>query len=56
MVLHDLASDYLPRQIFKHPVARTRWLTSMIIATQEEKIRRIAVRSQPGQIVREILS
>jgi hypothetical protein len=27
------------------------WLTPIILATQEAKIRRIAVRSQPGQIV-----
>jgi hypothetical protein len=27
------------------------WLTSVILATQEAEIRRIAVRNQPGQIV-----
>jgi hypothetical protein len=31
-------------------------LTPVILATQEEEIMRIAVRSQPGQIVRETLS
>jgi hypothetical protein len=32
------------------------WLLPVILATQEAEIRRIAVRSQPGQIVRETLS
>jgi hypothetical protein len=32
------------------------WLTSVILATQEVKIRRMAVQSQPRQIVRETLS
>jgi hypothetical protein len=31
------------------------WLTPVIPATQEAAIRRIVVRSQPGQIVREII-
>jgi hypothetical protein len=32
------------------------WLTPVVLATQEVEIRRIEVRSQPGQIVSEILS
>jgi hypothetical protein len=32
------------------------WLTLVILATQEEQIRRITVQSQPGQIVCETLS
>jgi hypothetical protein len=32
------------------------WLTPVILATQEAEIRRITVRSQPGQIVQETLS
>jgi hypothetical protein len=32
------------------------WLTPAILATQEEEIRRTAVQSQPGQIVRKTLS
>jgi hypothetical protein len=32
------------------------WLTLVILATQEAEVRRIVVRSQPGQIVRETLS
>jgi hypothetical protein len=36
--------------------ARHQWLTPVILATQETEIRRITVRSQPGQIVYETLS
>jgi hypothetical protein len=36
--------------------ARCWWLTPVILATQEVEIRRITVRSQPGQIVHQILS
>jgi hypothetical protein len=36
--------------------AGCRWLTPVILATQEAEIRRIAVRGQPRQIVFEILS
>jgi hypothetical protein len=32
------------------------WLTPVILATQEAEIRKIAVRSQPRQIVHETLS
>jgi hypothetical protein len=32
-------------------LARCRWLKPVILATQETKIRRVAVQSQPGQIV-----
>jgi hypothetical protein len=31
--------------------ARCQWLTPVILASQEAEIRRITVRSQPGQIV-----
>jgi hypothetical protein len=37
-------------------VAGCQWFTPVILATQEAEIRRITVRSQPGQIVRETLS
>jgi hypothetical protein len=37
-------------------IARRWWLTPIILATQEAKVRKIAVQSQPGQIVRETLS
>jgi hypothetical protein len=42
----------------KKPVNRAKchWLTPVILATQEAEIRRIAVQSHPGQIVRETLS
>jgi hypothetical protein len=33
--------------------ARWQWLTSVILAPQVAEIRKIAVRSQPGQIVHE---
>jgi hypothetical protein len=33
-----------------------RWLTPIILPTQEAESRRIMVRSQPGQMVRETLS
>jgi hypothetical protein len=36
--------------------AGRRWLTSVILATQEAEIRRIVVRSQPRQIVHETVS
>jgi hypothetical protein len=36
-------------------IARRRWLTPIILATQEAEIWRIVVRSQPRQIVRETL-
>jgi hypothetical protein len=41
---------------FKKKPARHWWLTPIILATQEAEIRRIAVRTQPGQIVHEPLS
>jgi hypothetical protein len=37
-------------------LARCQWLKPVILATQEAEIRRIAVQSQPRQIVLEILS
>jgi predicted transcriptional regulator len=36
--------------------ARHRWLTPVILATQEAEIRRVEVRSQPGEIVHKTLS
>jgi hypothetical protein len=43
------------RQEFKKKSARRQWLTSIILATQETEIRRIAVQSQPGEIFQETL-
>jgi hypothetical protein len=37
-------------------MTRHRWLTPVILATQEEEIRRIVDQSQPRQITLEILS
>jgi hypothetical protein len=36
--------------------AGCQWPTAVILATQEAKIRKIAVQSQQGQIVRDTLS
>jgi hypothetical protein len=36
--------------------AGCRWFTSVTLATQEAEIRRIAVQSQPGQMVHKTLS
>jgi hypothetical protein len=45
------------KEIKKEILARCQWLTLVILATiQEAEIRRIAVQSQPRQIVRETLS
>jgi hypothetical protein len=41
--------------ILKFP-ARCQWLMLIILATQEAKIRKIAVQSHPWQMVRETLS
>jgi hypothetical protein len=40
----------------KKKKAECPWLTPIILATQEVKIRRISVCSQPGQIVHKTLS
>jgi hypothetical protein len=37
-------------------LSRGRWLTPVILATQEAEIRRIMAQSHPGQIVHETLS
>jgi hypothetical protein len=42
--------------IYKSRWARSQWLTSVILSTQEAEIRRILVESQPRQIVPKILS
>jgi hypothetical protein len=46
----------LPQETKGELDARNRWLTPVILNTQEPEIRRITVRSQPGQIVLETLS
>jgi hypothetical protein len=38
-------------RLYKNKFARHQWLTPVILTTQEAEIRRIAVQSQPGQIV-----
>jgi hypothetical protein len=42
--------------VFKNNKSGHQWFTPVILATQEAEIRRIVVRSQPGQIVCKILS
>jgi hypothetical protein len=39
------------KQTIKTALARHWWLTSVILATQEAEIRRIAIQRKPGQIV-----
>jgi hypothetical protein len=41
---------------YKHGVSQAPWLTPVILATQEEEIRRIMVQSQLWQITHETLS
>jgi hypothetical protein len=40
----------------KKSIARSQWLMSVVLATQEAEIRRIMVQSQPRQMVPETLS
>jgi hypothetical protein len=47
--------DILKYTIKEKMLPGSGWLTPVILATQEAKIRRISVPSQPGQIVPEIL-
>jgi hypothetical protein len=54
-VNHQGGTGFVSR-IRKGPCTRCRWLTPVILATQEAEIRRIAVRSQPRQIVQETVS
>jgi hypothetical protein len=48
--------EKLARLSQKQKTAGHWWLTPVILATQEAEIRRLTVRSQPGQIVHETLS
>jgi hypothetical protein len=43
-------------RLCKKKKARCQWLLPVILATQKAEIRRIVVRSQPGQIVHQTLS
>jgi hypothetical protein len=43
-------------EVKKPHTARCQWLTPIVLAIQEAEIRKITVRSQPGQTVRETLS
>jgi hypothetical protein len=51
-ITHIIKSTHLKG----HNSARHRWFTPVILAIQEADIRRIMIRSQPVQIVRETLS
>jgi hypothetical protein len=46
----------LDRKVKEEIVSWAQWLMPVILDTQEAEIRRIAVQSQPGQIVHETLS
>jgi hypothetical protein len=41
----------LLKESIKKKIAGSQWLMPIILATQDAEIRRIAVRSQPGQTV-----
>jgi hypothetical protein len=49
----DIFPEY---NIFKKSLVGHWWLTLVVLATEEAEIRRIAVQSQPRQIVPETLS
>jgi hypothetical protein len=51
---HVVKPYFIYKQSLK--ITRCQWLMPVILATQEAEIRRVVVRSQPGQIVRETLS
>jgi hypothetical protein len=54
----ELKAQYHPKKKTKpkQNIAGYQWLTSIIPATQEAALRRIAVRSQPRQIVHKTLA
>jgi hypothetical protein len=52
----ELHLHYSSKYIKKYFLAGHWWLTLVILATQQAEIRRIMVRSQPRQIIRETLS
>jgi hypothetical protein len=53
--LHIL-SIYVFLYLLKPVLARNQWLTPIILATQEAVMSRIAVQSQPREIVHKILA
>jgi hypothetical protein len=60
-VIRPIIDNYHNMSIFKNKLvlsfcAGCQWLTPVILTTQDAEIRRTAVLSQPGQIVRETLS
>jgi hypothetical protein len=50
-ILRELWNNYSMFKTCYKPGARCQWFTPVILATQEAEIRRIAVQSQPRQIV-----
>jgi hypothetical protein len=55
-IIKNILLPKIKNMIKKRLFVGHQWLTSLILATQEAEIRRIKIRSQPGQIVHETLS
>jgi hypothetical protein len=57
--MHILVLQHFPLDLELSGILGTtghQWLTLVILVTQGTEIRRISIRSQPGQVVRNVLS